>query len=269
MSSDVHDADDRGNPRTGANHPLSAPFSYHRGETGCLLLHGFTGTPWALKNLGETLANHNLTVEAPLLSGHGTLPEDMDHVSWERWVCEAHLSLERLQKRCQKLFVMGLSMGGTLALFLASEKNVHGVVTLATPVRMRRLASRLVPVAKPFIRSWKKRRDRSVRWIPEMGYDCYPLSGAGEFFKLMRETRKRLPDVRCPLLILHARGDRTVPVRNADLIYREIGSESKKIMILPASSHTITRGENQKDVEDAILAFVCNGSKRRDGGGGC
>jgi carboxylesterase len=238
------------------NHPLGGTFSFHRGEVGCLLLHGFTGTPWAMRTLGESLASQNVTVEAPLLSGHGTTPDDLNHVPWERWVDEASLSLERLESSCAMFFVIGLSMGGTIALYLASERNLKGVVTLSTPVALRYWTSHLLPLARPFVRSWKKKRNPAILWTPEMGYDRYPVGGAVEFFELMRAARKRLKDVRCPALIVHARGDSTVPAWNADVIYREIGSEKKQRVILEKPSHTITRGDNQKEVEKAVALFI-------------
>jgi carboxylesterase len=177
-------------------------------------------------------------------------------VPWERWVDEARISLERLESHCILFFVIGLSMGGTIALYLASERNLNGVVTLSTPISLRHWTSRLLPLARPFVKSVKKKRNPEIRWTPEMGYDRYPLGGAVEFFELMRTTRKRLKDVRCPAMILHARGDRTVPTWNADVIYREIGSEEKQRVILEKPSHTITRGDNQKEVEKAVLRFI-------------
>lgn len=255
--------DCQGNPDTNSlNHPING-FSFRRGDVGCLLLHGFTGTPWAIKSLGELLASNNLTVEAPLLSGHAATPDDLNHVSWERWVDEARLSFERLEAICNTFFVIGLSMGGTLAIYLASERKVDGLVTLSTPVAMRSWTSRLLPLVRPFVKSWKKRRNPAIIWTPEMGYDRYPVGGAIEFFKLMRVTRKRLKNVQCPTLILHAQGDRTVPVWNADVIYYEIDSERKEKVILSKPSHTITRGDNQKEVETRVTAFIFDEIERK------
>ncbi len=209
------------------------------------------------------LASHNLTVEAPLLSGHATTPDDLNHVSWERWVDEARLSFEQLEAICNTFFVIGLSMGGTLALYLASERKVDGLVTLSTPVAMRSWTSRLLPLARPFVKSCKKRRNPAIVWTPEMGYDRYPVGGTIEFFKLMRVTRKRLKNVQCPTLILHAQGDRTVPVWNTDVIYHEISSEKKEKVILSFPAHTITRGENQKEVEAHVMAFILEEIERK------
>ena len=264
--SGVQDVDCPGNPDTNSlNHPING-FSCRRGEVGCLLLHGFTGTPWALRSLGELLASYNLTVEAPLLGGHATTPDDLNHVSWERWVHEARLSYKRLESVCNMFFVIGLSMGGTLAIYLASEQKVDGLVTLSTPVAMRSWVSRLLPLVRPFVQSWKKRRNPAMIWTPEMGYDQYPVGGTIEFFKLMRVTRKRLDQVHCPALIMHAQGDRTVPVQNADIIYQEIGAARKEKVILSNPSHTITRGENQKEVEARVSAFILGEIERRQKG---
>src|SRR4051812_37684120 len=80
-----------------------------------LLLHGFTGSPWEVRPLGESLAARGYHAFAPRLPGHGTSPEAMLYVTHLDWEREAERALHALQ-RFERVFVAGLSMGSLLAL---------------------------------------------------------------------------------------------------------------------------------------------------------
>jgi len=60
------------------------PFRLRGGNRGCLLLHGFAGTPPEVRGLGEHLAANGFDVLAPLLAGHGLTPEAMAQTRWPR-----------------------------------------------------------------------------------------------------------------------------------------------------------------------------------------
>src|SRR5687768_16151489 len=62
--------------------PGAEPFIYRAGEVGCLMVHGFTSSPFEMRGLGRHLAERGITAAAPLLAGHGTSPEDLDGKTW-------------------------------------------------------------------------------------------------------------------------------------------------------------------------------------------
>ena len=93
------------------------PFYFEGNEVGCLVSHGFTGTTQSMRFLGEFLAREGgLTVVGPRLKGHGTTPEDMAQATAEDWIRSVEGAMDTLRQRCSRIFVTGLSMGGTLAL---------------------------------------------------------------------------------------------------------------------------------------------------------
>lgn len=226
-------------------------------KTGCVLIHGFTGTPWAMEHLGRRLEALGASVRIPLLPGHGTVPEDLNRVTWTDWIETVRVQCRSLEKSCDELFLIGLSMGGTISLLLAQERELRGVVCLSTPVKMKSWLRPLLPLIRLFIKEWKKKRDPAVSGHgEEIGYDRYTLPSLIEFFDLMKTCREGLHRVRCPVLIMQARNDRTVPERNADLIRDRIGSADKTVHRLNHPAHMITRGQNQDEVEQRVLAFV-------------
>ena len=77
------------------------PFFFEGGTTGCLLIHGFSGSPPEMRPMGEYLAERGLTVLGVRLAGHGVTPEDMAPTGWRDWVGSAKRGLQELQDRCE------------------------------------------------------------------------------------------------------------------------------------------------------------------------
>lgn len=233
-------------------------FSWMRGKTGCVLIHGFTGTPWGLKGLGKYLVDRNISVVAPLLAGHGTRPGDMMGVGWEEWVRKPWEEVENLRQTSDAIFLIGHSMGGAIALYLASQIKVDGVVSLSSPVALSGIRVRLVPVIRLFKKNWKKRHRPLVgRDYPEIReYDCYPLDSVMELRRFLKVAYESLPEVKTPVLILHARGDRRIPVGNADTIYDRIAAGDKKKILLDDPCHLITMGEDRERVNREVFQFI-------------
>src|SRR5205807_834480 len=63
------------------------PFRIRGGTRGCLLIHGFAGTPPEMRGLGEFLAARGYDVIGPLLAGHGLTPEAMTRATRARCAC--------------------------------------------------------------------------------------------------------------------------------------------------------------------------------------
>src|SRR3989442_7297654 len=107
------------------------PFRIRGGTRGCLLIHGFAGTPPEMRGLGAYLAAAGYDVMGPLLAGHGLTPEAMALTRWPDWAASAELAYETLRQDCTEVFVAGQSLGGTLALHLAATNpSVNGVVAI-------------------------------------------------------------------------------------------------------------------------------------------
>jgi len=105
--------------------------------TGILLFHGWTAPPDEMLPLAKKLQAKGYTVYAPILRGHSTRPEDLEGVTWQDWLADAKIALEKLRKDAQNIFVGGISMGGNISLLLSEEKNVSGIILLGAPIRFR------------------------------------------------------------------------------------------------------------------------------------
>src|SRR6476646_5499568 len=112
--------------------PEAEPYDAPGGPVGAVLCHGLTGMPGSLRAWGEQLAGAGLTVRVPRLPGHGTRWQDANRTTWQDWYAELERAFDEVRSRCERVFVMGLSMGGTLALRLAQQRgdDVAGVVVV-------------------------------------------------------------------------------------------------------------------------------------------
>ena len=114
--------------------PGAEPWSAVGGSNGVLVLHGFTGNPQSMRPLAEALAAAGLTVELPLLPGHGTALEDMAPTRWDDWSGAAEAQFQALAARCDHVAVVGLSMGGTLTCWLAERHPHLSGIALVNPL---------------------------------------------------------------------------------------------------------------------------------------
>ncbi|HDQ35212.1 MAG TPA: alpha/beta fold hydrolase, partial [Chloroflexi bacterium] len=194
-------------------HLDGASFELAGGPTGVLLSHGFTATTTEMRLLAEFLHAHGCTVAAPLLPGHGTSPHEMNRCRWTDWLAALTRAYQALRARCSRVFVGGESMGGALALYLATQQpEVAGVLTYAPALgvassRREQLLVRWGSWWIPFRRKGPYAPTHTDAYW--QGYTVYPLRAVIQLLRFQAALRTRLPLVRQPLLIVQGRLDDT------------------------------------------------------------
>ena len=73
--------------------PGAGAYWFEGNEVGCLILHGFTGTPQNVRPLADYLARRGLTVSVPRIAGHGTTVQDLDATGPDDWLGTAEQAL--------------------------------------------------------------------------------------------------------------------------------------------------------------------------------
>lgn len=236
------------------------------GSIGCLLIHGWLGSPAELRPLAERLAARGIACYGHRLTGHGTAPEDLQDVTSVEWQLAVDAGLQHVRRRKQHVFVLGFAAGGALALYLAAAHAdaawLRGVVTLSTPVRFDDWRLRLAPGVR-WIMPWAKARrvrcERDAQLItsqPVVSYERFPVVSLAHVDRLIRETRPRLRLIRAPLLAIQGQADRVVRPENAQIIYDEANSEDRATLWLEESAHFVTLGPEVEEVARVTAAFM-------------
>ncbi len=240
--------------------PRAEPFFFPGGLTGCLVIHGFTGAPFEVRGLGEYLARQGYTVLGPRLAGHATQPEDMLRSRWGDWAASVEDGWHLLRGTTERIFVVGLSMGGVLALRASAHFPVAGTVAMSTPyelppdprLRLLKFLWRFMPYAAKEGSDWQNPQAEENH----IAYPKYPTRSLLELKKLLAEMRAALPNLRKPVLLMHSRKDGGVAPENMPKIYAQVGSAEKDMVWLEKSGHVVTRDVEKEIVFRAVDEFI-------------
>jgi len=239
--------------------PGAEPFHHDGGRVGVLLCHGFTGTPQSLRAWAEHLAAEGLTVALPRLPGHGTSVAEANLTTWQDWFAEIDRTLTVLRERCDEVFVMGLSMGGTLALRLAEQRgdDVAGLVLVNPSLLTKRPDRFLLPVLRWVVPTWPGiASDIKKAGSVELAYDRIPVRAAYQLGRLWLVTRGDLDRVTQPILVLRSTEDHVVEPDSCLLLREKVASTDVREVLLEDSYHVATLDNDAPTIFEESLSFV-------------
>ena len=224
---------------------------------GIFLSHGFTATTAEVRLVAEKFHAAGYTVAAPLLAGHGTIPEDLNNVRWQDWVESGNQSLQKLFEVCEQVWVAGESMGGVLALYLASQNpKIKGIMLYAPAIR---LTMSFTDKLKLYLGSNfmseipRDSLDGSEFW---QGYPGLPLKGSIQLLRFMAATLPRLSRIKQPVLIFQGRKDVTVAAEAGEVIMSGVSSEIVEHHWMENSSHAIVLDDEHGRVAEISMQFI-------------
>jgi carboxylesterase len=224
-----------------------------------LLVHGFTGTPQSLRPWAEYLVERGYTVRLPRLPGHGTTWQEMNRTRWDDWYAEVDRSFRELHERCERVFVAGLSMGGSLALALAEEHGprVSGLVLVNPAVKYDDWRVALIPVLRHVMPSAAAiGSDIKKAGVTELAYERSPVHAAHSQFTAWKNVVRDLPEVTQPVLVLRSVDDHVVPASSSELILSRISSTDAKEILLHDSYHVATLDNDAPRIFEESAAFI-------------
>ena len=101
------------------------------GRPAALLVHGFPGSPAEMRPVGEALHDAGWTVQGLLLPGFGPDIATLQQRRLEDWQAAVANAMASLRREHDPLLLVGLSMGGALALQAAADTPPDGLILLA------------------------------------------------------------------------------------------------------------------------------------------
>jgi carboxylesterase len=239
--------------------PGAEPVDLPGGPVGVLLSHGFTGTPQSMRPWAEHLAAAGLTVACPLLPGHGTRWQDMNATGWDDWYAAVERAFDDLRARCDTVFAMGLSMGGTLVLRLAELRGdeVAGVVVVNASLATERKDAKALPVVSKVLGSFPGiASDIKKPGVTELAYDRLPLKAALSLQRAWPVVCADLHRITAPVLVYRSAVDHVVePVSGRKLLEGLAGGRVEE-RVLHDSYHVATLDNDAPTIFEGSLAFV-------------
>jgi carboxylesterase len=232
-------------------------------DTCVVLVHGWTSTPYEMRVLGEQLNKAGLAVDAPLLSGHGTFPEQLENVKWQQWVDDVEKAYNRVKKQYKKVYVGGMSVGGTLSVKVA-EKNpdVSGLILMSTPYKMRHekaglcaahTVNKFTKYKKKYYPKFKNKEPSITQLI---SYQKYPIVSALEVFNAIKSSHDSFEKITQPTFLIQPENDHLVSKSSIYHIYQKLNSQKKEMRIIKKASHNFMGNGEHIDVFNSVVEFV-------------
>jgi len=248
--------------------PTTEPFFLPGNRTGILLVHGFTGTPKEMRWMGEYLNAQGYTCLGIRLAGHATTPEDMIRSRWADWTASVEDGYNLLRDSTDRIFLVGLSMGGVLVLLMSTRLDAAGVVAMSTPYSLpkdpRNYPVWFIKLYSHFIKYLPKSAEPpGATWFDKEAFEDHisypqnPIRSIAEMKTLLGEMQAALPWVKKPVLLIHSKNDNYVPPENMEQIFEGLShvSDKTKAYVVEAG-HVVTRDAARHQVFELARDFI-------------
>ena len=239
------------------------PAAHLGGPVGVLLLHGFTGSPWEIRPIADRLVEGGYSVATPLLAGHGTRLGALQQTTWRDWLASARDAIGWLESHVERVHLVGLSMGGLLAMLLSQQRNVRPTASLsllAPAVALPRTTRLLLQAAH--LLPWSFVLGKDDPGLPDgrhpPAYDGIPMRAAASFLELQELTLAGMRPTRLPALVMHGTRDLTVPFSaGREAIVTLLGS-SIRFVPVDGGGHLLPRDHRGREVVDAVADHIAS-----------
>ncbi|MGW6277880.1 alpha/beta hydrolase [Kribbella sp. NPDC055071] len=246
-------------PVQGDAEEFRSPGTGENAAIGVLFSHGFTGSPKSMRPFGEHLASQGYGVAVPRLPGHATTWQELNRTGWPDWYAVLDNELERLRKEHDKVFLVGLSMGGCLVLRLAEQHgaDISGLVLINPSVRTDDKRLVLLPVLAKLVPSFPGiSNDIKKPGVDEGAYDRMPLRALHSLSQLWTLTRDDLAKVTQPLLMFRSTVDHVVEPSSGRTVLSSISSRDVTETLLEDSYHVATLDNDAPRIFADSTAFI-------------
>ncbi len=217
--------------------------------------------------MGEYLNGQGYTCLGIRLNGHATNPEDMRRSRWTDWTASVEDGIQLLSGSVDRIFLVGLSMGGVLSLLMSARlaQRVAGVVAMSTPyqlpddypvwvLKLYSLVVRDAPKSKEVPgSSWFDK----AAFAEHISYPKNPMRSVVQLKLLLNEMQAALPEVRQPVLLIHSKDDPYVLPENMEKIYAGLVNATDKTKVfVTGSGHVVTRDAARHQVFELARDFI-------------
>ena len=220
-----------------------------------LIIHGFAGGVYDEEYLINYLEfKRNFDVFSFTLPGHDV--KNRKYSTEDRWIKKSEKELKMLLDHGYKeIYVIGHSMGGVIATYLAKKYSE---------------VKKLVLVAPAFTSLGSKDQGGvfgALFKIPDLikaysyqelltRVNKLPLSSEKEFMNLITHHKHDIDEIRVPILFIHGSADQVVPVKSSITLYNKVKNKKKKLIIIDGYYHDVFKGRKVERICKEIKKFL-------------
>jgi carboxylesterase len=229
------------------------------GPAGALVIHGFTGNPVTMQPVTDAFVAAGFTTSMPRLPGHGTTLEDMATTGWDDWTGEVERAYQELAAKTDKVVAVGLSMGGTLATWLAERHpGLAGLVLINAAVLphdpgLREMVQAMLDAGEEITAGIGA--DLADPDAHEPAYEGTPLRPLLSLGEGIEGIQAGFGGITCPALVMQSPQDHVVDPAAADHIASQLGGPVERLS-LDRSYHVATLDYDKDLVAGSAVAFA-------------
>jgi len=224
---------------------------------GCLLIHGFTGAPYEVQPLAEYLQERtDWKFSVPTLPGHG-VPGSLKGVQYQEWIDHAEAEMLKLIDTCNEVYVVGFSMGGMIASYLAAKYPVKKLILLSAAafyLNPKQLAVDIKEIAKDSLSGNLRANELFLRYKRKITET--PFAATLQFRRLVSFIKPLLHQVNVPTFIAQGESDGIVPPKSAEYLFQTISAKQKKLTYIRRSKHLICHCEERDSLFSQVFDFL-------------
>ncbi len=238
-------------------------------KIGVLIFHGFTARSDYLREIETLITALGLPVHVPVLRGHeAESPEALRGVTWKDWREDGKTALDDMLTKVDQVILIGHSMGGLVALTLGAEygQKIDSIIPVAAAVQATSPFAPgnplhfLAPLVARFLKKWDFLPNYADPSLAEnhTAYLWAPMDATLSLLDFSVAARKRLPEIKVPLLILQSHADPGVAPESAEIIFHETATleEHKSILWFEKTRHDMFSDCEKDAVNTAITDFI-------------
>lgn len=235
-------------------------------KTGILFIHGFTGNTVEVQPLADFIAekNEKIICSIPTLSGHG-VELKLHGVRATHWFRDVENAYRTLASKVDHVVVVGFSMGGVLALYLALRYPVERLVLLSAAVKYID-PKQLYLVAKELLMNRKNLTEEQNRWLQHCFYQAKNMNPMAikSFTEVVHQVTPYLAEIKQPVMIVQGEKDGLVPRETADYLFEHLGSTEKIKYLSENGHHHICFSDDRNKWFEQVYDFIFKENKNQN-----
>ncbi len=224
-------------------------------DVGVFLIHGYGGSPYTMIDYAKKFEAKGYSVCCPRLPGHGTNELDFQNVTMENWLQSIYDHYLEFNKKVKTIYVIGFSMGGILASFLAYMFDIKKLALISTPYDFDKKMKNL-KILRKFKKVIKTEKSNTKKYKNQVNYEnIYYTKSLYQLYRLIKFYRRFIKKIKSDVIIVQSEKDDAVSFNSPQKIYNKVDSFNKKLQYVKDSNHVIPLDKDSEKVFNLINDF--------------